>query len=306
MRRGFTIVELLIVVVVIAILATITIVAYNGIQQRAKSSAVAAAVASAGKKVSLYAVDNADSYPDEAIYQSALSLPASTAAATYDYYVSDDKKSYCISVTDTTKNPEMAYAITNKSTGAVQGRCIKSYALDPQLEASPRVQWSSQTPSGNTQGTQPNTGPGGESAFNVVTTASGVLRIAFRGGTVQPITSGDVYRMSYWLYSSVPISSVGIEVNYGNMWVFTPTEPVVVGWQRYSAITISTQSSPSFAQAQLLSQSGVPANANFKMTKAQITKGPNLYSYATPSTDSNWSWTSTPNASPSFGPAVMQ
>ena len=37
--RGFTIVELLIVVVIIAILAAITIVAYNGIQNRAKSSA---------------------------------------------------------------------------------------------------------------------------------------------------------------------------------------------------------------------------------------------------------------------------
>lgn len=37
--RGFTIVELLIVVVVIAILASITIVAYNGIQQKARNTA---------------------------------------------------------------------------------------------------------------------------------------------------------------------------------------------------------------------------------------------------------------------------
>jgi len=37
---GFTIVELLIVVVVIAILASISLVAYNGIQQRAFNSSV--------------------------------------------------------------------------------------------------------------------------------------------------------------------------------------------------------------------------------------------------------------------------
>ena len=38
-KGGFTIVELLIVIVVIAILAAITIVAYNGIQNQAKAAA---------------------------------------------------------------------------------------------------------------------------------------------------------------------------------------------------------------------------------------------------------------------------
>lgn len=37
-QQGFTIVELLIVIVVIGILAAITIVAYNGVQQRAKTT----------------------------------------------------------------------------------------------------------------------------------------------------------------------------------------------------------------------------------------------------------------------------
>ena len=61
-QTGFTIVELLIVIVVIAILAAITIVAYNGIQARAKDSRVQSDIQSVAKKIELYAVDNG-SYP---------------------------------------------------------------------------------------------------------------------------------------------------------------------------------------------------------------------------------------------------
>ncbi len=50
-RQGFTIVELLIVIVVIGILAAITIVAYNGIQDRANDTAVQSDLANARKKI---------------------------------------------------------------------------------------------------------------------------------------------------------------------------------------------------------------------------------------------------------------
>lgn len=50
---GFTIVELLIVIVVIAILATISIVAYNGIRDRANDSAVQSDLTNTVKKIQL-------------------------------------------------------------------------------------------------------------------------------------------------------------------------------------------------------------------------------------------------------------
>jgi len=63
-QKGFTIVELLIVVVVIAILAAITIVAYNGIQTRARDSSRDAAVKHLRTALEMYKADNADIYPN--------------------------------------------------------------------------------------------------------------------------------------------------------------------------------------------------------------------------------------------------
>lgn len=57
-RAGFTIVELLIVIVVIGILAAITIVAYNGVQVKARDSARIAKVKSISKAIELYHTDN--------------------------------------------------------------------------------------------------------------------------------------------------------------------------------------------------------------------------------------------------------
>lgn len=61
-RRGFTIVELLIVIVVIAILAAITIVAYNGIQARARDAERQTDIAAMRKAIEAYYVDHS-TYP---------------------------------------------------------------------------------------------------------------------------------------------------------------------------------------------------------------------------------------------------
>lgn len=67
-ERGFTIVELLIVIVVIAILATISIVAYNGIQERANITKMADGLKKTEKALNLWKIDaHENGLPEENI-----------------------------------------------------------------------------------------------------------------------------------------------------------------------------------------------------------------------------------------------
>ena len=60
--NAFTIVELLIVIVVIAILAAISIVAYRGIQERANNAALQSTISQLQKRLEVYKAQN-DNYP---------------------------------------------------------------------------------------------------------------------------------------------------------------------------------------------------------------------------------------------------
>ena len=95
-RSGFTIVELLIVIVVIAILAAITIVAFNGIQERARVSAVSSALNQANKKIAVYQVDNPGQFPTD-----LASIGITNSDVSYQYTVDNSASPalYCITAT---------------------------------------------------------------------------------------------------------------------------------------------------------------------------------------------------------------
>lgn len=96
-RHGFTIVELLIVVVVIAILATIVIVAYDGIQDRARQSAAVSSLASAQSKIKVYKVSNGGTLPAD---MAALNI-TDTDSVSYQYTRNDQftPNTYCLTAT---------------------------------------------------------------------------------------------------------------------------------------------------------------------------------------------------------------
>ncbi len=57
---GFTIVELLIVIVVIGVLAAVTFIAYNGLQKRARDSIRKSDLAAVAKALSMYQIEKGD------------------------------------------------------------------------------------------------------------------------------------------------------------------------------------------------------------------------------------------------------
>lgn len=92
-QSGFTIVELLIVVVIIAILAAITIVAYNGIQNRARGSAALSTASTVQKKAEI-AVGVTGSYPANAAGFASADVSASLAGSGIQFVASAPASSF--------------------------------------------------------------------------------------------------------------------------------------------------------------------------------------------------------------------
>ena len=122
---GFTIVELLIVIVVIAILATISIVAYNGIQNRARTSALTTDLVTADKKLETYRLTvnpGAEQYPTTL----ALAGVTDSSQTTFTYIPNLTSKSYCLSGVNANGD---TYVMNSMLTSPQTGTCAVTSGL---------------------------------------------------------------------------------------------------------------------------------------------------------------------------------
>jgi prepilin-type N-terminal cleavage/methylation domain-containing protein len=144
-QSGFTIVELLIVVVVIAILAAITIVSYNGIQNRAKQSAAQTAATQGAKKVNLWLVDNPSQSPTTAQFNELVG----TSNSSQYQYTAGVGGAFCVTAT----NGSFSYFVSNTQSspksGACQGHGANGIASIINLSTNPSFETSTANVGGN-------------------------------------------------------------------------------------------------------------------------------------------------------------
>lgn len=135
MRKGFTIAELLIVITVISILATITIVSYTGFQNRAYDASVQGDLESIAGELESYRtrandLNPAQQFPSTATHLQSLGIQV--AKGTYDTAISANLV-YCVKTTDPNAYQEYALIAQSKSDNVflVTQDGFKSHSITP-------------------------------------------------------------------------------------------------------------------------------------------------------------------------------
>lgn len=307
-RSGFTIVELLIVIVVIAILAAITIVAYNGIQDRAKNSAAQSAAAQASKRVQQYFIENSDTYPADETAFNSLNITSGSASYQYVANNSSNPKTFCITATVQNKS----YFINNTSQtsptpGGCSGHGQGGVAAISNLVPNPKGVVLS---SGNT----------GEGWFrlNLSGTITETYNVSWNGRSdwhrFTATTSNNGRRLYLPLARLENGESYTVSIVAGNDGTSSANFGFDFSDQNSSSFTIAPgeQRRISFVGTRSAYDStfrfvdlhfNVTSATGFLLTDVMVTKGSTLHAFADGNSQ-NWAWTGDANNSPSAGPPL--
>jgi len=298
-RKGFTIVELLIVVVVIAILAAITIVAFNGIQNRAKVAATQSAANQTKKKMLTYMIANSDTIPTSLAALGLVDSGDTTYKYVYDTTVSPNI--YCISTTV----GQLSYATSNKSTDSVAGQCINNRILNPSFETN-TASWINAGAGGTVLTRVTAESYSGTASLQVATNGAASLQGAFTTGRAS-VLPNTTYTASIWIKSEV---GRGIRIEFGEIEgvstvVGRSNSPTVTGdgtWQRHTV----TRAMGATANAADIVVRNITAPAHtFYLDGAMISEGTEQLVFGDGNSN-GWSWSGAANNTTSLGPSVIQ
>lgn len=205
-RRGFTIVELLIVIIVIAVLVTLTVVSYVNISQNAIASSVKSDLSSAAKQIENYKVtSSSDNYPPDL---NTVGVKASNGN-TFTYYTLSGSKSYCLVST----NGNVIYSISSSQPQTVFGDCTTNGIVG---------WWKFNGSAADSSG---NANDGTVSAATLATGQNGLANSAyyFDGSSYIQSPSGKVYAkfgttdfsVSYWIKpGTISSTSYVLDIKY--------------------------------------------------------------------------------------------
>jgi len=308
-QKGFTIVELLIVVVVIAILAAITIVSYNGIQNRAKASTVQENASQAARKIASAAVLDSDLFPDSASLRTATGLSASVDGSTpFQYSVSQDRKDFCLTAT----NNGLSYYVSNTKPTPTAGACpghgnggvatVSNLVVNPSVESGSNG-WSLHTALTPTGGSPGRTQVGGKWVMQGTRNASNPTAIYISQSLPSDVTPDTVYTASVLATSSVAQTlTLQVRPAGSNSPIFANAVAIAANTPTriYAQGSVGSTSS---VYLTLYSGSGTSGDV-ITADEAMLTLGITVYGSYMDGSTPNWIWTGTTNASVSTGPPL--
>lgn len=314
-KTGFTIVELLIVIVVIAILAAITIVAFNGIQERARVSSVSAALNQATKKIAVYQVDNPNQYPADL---ASIGI-TSGGNVSYQYSVNNSVSpaTYCITATTGSTSYKASSTSTAPSSGGCAGHgqggtaAITNLAINPSAATGANY-WSTNTSNSTLSRDPAETRTGSLTTGSIRTTVNvaGNASTQLWDGSATPlvpVSPGDSVTISAWVKSSVAGRTLQIADRWRNSSLTelssssSSSFTLGTGWTRIN-FTAQAPASTSYSHISFYFNNGQVGD-NWWLDDVMVTKDSTLSNYAD-GASSNWIWNGTQHLSTSTGPTL--